>query len=1052
MQDAQQPGVGGVARMSEDSFASLMFAGMADDGDDFDAFLDLVDCDLDAVLDGPGAARPVQAAGAAAALSRGSLTDDVAALHSAWAMEGTGGFAIPPGDLLSAPPLTLSAGPMQSGSEIMPSLLMDEAMASLWAPSDSDGDSTRKRQPPLPAPAAEPPRPQWEQELRPRPQEKLPQQQAPKHPGSAVERLSSVGQLAEVEAAAAALDSELLLAAESGANSEQRLVVLEQRTAQLEASAGKLASMQPLFRGTAPAPERHEKESDPSDSDDEEAADRRQHETLPPPPDGGGCTAAGCLAQAQPVEAAPRELEARRADAMQRWTGPTVAGLSGVSGSEMDTDTEGRNAQPRGGGGNEAEAVALSPGAMDMATALATQLAQQARLHSQLAQQQLRQQSELQRLIWEQQREVAGQQGSGTGAAFVITEVSPDWDWVAGGSKVLIIGQLAESLAALGAGPGQRCGLQAAFDGTEVPCVWLQPGVLACRAPPHAAGHVSLCVTLGDGTPASALHTFEFRRAPPGGSAPAGVAQVLAEPSDREFQLRLVEMLISRQPSSSGPRLSSGISSADERMVERALFPAGAKHNAGSELAISGADAKDSDVERSPHPTAAQQAARPRIISRLRAAADDVVRRVLFQLIKRRLEFAAVAMAEARASAPGIARAVQRTSQCGLLGTRVLGCCAALGLSWAVHILAGKSHARSRVRPQSGSAAVVAAAAGTTAADVDETDLCGVTPLHWAAARGREECVVALLACGADPLATCTLCGRAGLTPADVASACRHLGIAAYLSEAALARSLCDLELGVNAQRAASALPRGAGGKRQAEVAAGMDSEAEARGVAAAAEEAAIAIQTAFRQYRLLRVSAAALNAGQGATAEKLKPADSVSLPKLGEVTPTVGAGGAGHIFPRHHRSHSARDLARFKSEQEHWEQNLETATALGEALLAHETLPRAASAFASLDEDKASVANLLHARLLRLRAGAQAAASAFVQHAPVHHGTDRHHSRGAHRPAQPALRRRDPGSDEETGADDEGGADVRPCCFYTLQKHRKARACSISAPSPPNS
>lgn len=76
-------------------------------------------------------------------------------------------------------------------------------------------------------------------------------------------------------------------------------------------------------------------------------------------------------------------------------------------------------------------------------------------------------------------------------------------------------------------------------------------------------------------------------------------------------------------------------------------------------------------------------------------------------------------------------------------------------------------------------------------------DAWGLTALHWAASRGHEACVAALLAKGSDP--TCTSqapTGSVGKTAADMASSAGYLGIAAFLSEASLVQALCKAQTG----------------------------------------------------------------------------------------------------------------------------------------------------------------------------------------------------------------------------------------------------------------
>ena len=77
-------------------------------------------------------------------------------------------------------------------------------------------------------------------------------------------------------------------------------------------------------------------------------------------------------------------------------------------------------------------------------------------------------------------------------------------------------------------------------------------------------------------------------------------------------------------------------------------------------------------------------------------------------------------------------------------------------------------------------------------------DAWGLTALHWAASRGHEACVAALLAKGSDP--TCTshtpTGDPPGKTAADMASTAGHSGIAAFLAEASLMQALCKAQTG----------------------------------------------------------------------------------------------------------------------------------------------------------------------------------------------------------------------------------------------------------------
>ncbi|KDP46823.1 hypothetical protein JCGZ_24032 [Jatropha curcas] len=81
--------------------------------------------------------------------------------------------------------------------------------------------------------------------------------------------------------------------------------------------------------------------------------------------------------------------------------------------------------------------------------------------------------------------------------------------------------------------------------------------------------------------------------------------------------------------------------------------------------------------------------------------------------------------------------------------------------------------------------------------NVNFRDENGWTALHWAASCGRERTVVSLVLLGAAPgaLTYPTPEYRQGRTPADLASANGHKGIAGYLAESALSAQLSSLNL-----------------------------------------------------------------------------------------------------------------------------------------------------------------------------------------------------------------------------------------------------------------
>jgi len=107
-----------------------------------------------------------------------------------------------------------------------------------------------------------------------------------------------------------------------------------------------------------------------------------------------------------------------------------------------------------------------------------------------------------------------------------ISDFSPEWDYVEGGGKILIMG------------PDFHNGLNyhVMFDQVEVPAEIVQDGVLRCRIPPHfKPGYVSFCVTRGNFIIFSEVCHFEYR-----------VRQTATDSmnmNERNFKLRIIEQL-----------------------------------------------------------------------------------------------------------------------------------------------------------------------------------------------------------------------------------------------------------------------------------------------------------------------------------------------------------------------------------------------------------------------------------------------------------------------------------------------------------------------------
>jgi len=107
-----------------------------------------------------------------------------------------------------------------------------------------------------------------------------------------------------------------------------------------------------------------------------------------------------------------------------------------------------------------------------------------------------------------------------------ITDFSPEWDYVDGGSKILIMG------------PEFHHGLNyyVMFDTIEVPAELVTDGVLRCRSPPHyQPGYVNFAVTKGNFVQFSEMRFFEFK-----------TRETVNEPmsmNERNFKLRIIERL-----------------------------------------------------------------------------------------------------------------------------------------------------------------------------------------------------------------------------------------------------------------------------------------------------------------------------------------------------------------------------------------------------------------------------------------------------------------------------------------------------------------------------
>eukprot|EP00897_Mesotaenium_endlicherianum_P008394 jgi/Mesen1/7583/ME000392S06841 len=250
----------------------------------------------------------------------------------------------------------------------------------------------------------------------------------------------------------------------------------------------------------------------------------------------------------------------------------------------------------------------------------------------------------------------------------------------------------------------------------------LHSGVLRFTAPAQPSpGSVSLCVTR-HGQPCSQLHRFEYTSLVE--QASFATTRQLAE-DDNVLQVQLVQLLLQ-------------VDNAGEVVNDDGDVNAAAAMDMASGGAVNGS-------------SSVGQWAELEALAKGGRVAPGVIQDHLLQLLLRRLLAAWLTTRRGRERGTGMGP---------------LHLAAGLGYAWAVQPLL--QHGRG-------------------AADlVNARDSIGRTPLHWAAAHGREDVVAALLASGAAPAELADPCSEypKGCTPADLAAANGHKGMAAYLAQA----------------------------------------------------------------------------------------------------------------------------------------------------------------------------------------------------------------------------------------------------------------------------
>ncbi|MCO5597663.1 hypothetical protein L7F22_051744 [Adiantum nelumboides] len=271
------------------------------------------------------------------------------------------------------------------------------------------------------------------------------------------------------------------------------------------------------------------------------------------------------------------------------------------------------------------------------------------------------------------------------------------------------------------------------FGDIEVPAELVQPGVLRCNAPAHPSGKAAFCVTRSDKTACSEIKEFEFHAE----SKPSSAEPLEAAPSSKRdmlFQIRLAKML----------------SNVSVLSTSKSLLADQLNRDISSEVSSLGLFDEWEEMEDQ--------------LTESGCLGTSLKEHFVEKLLKEKLQLWLLQ----KIIDGGKGAAVWDDN-----GLGVLHMGAALGYTWII---------------------TPTMAAGV---NINFRDSRGWTALHWAAHCGRESMVVALMAKGAAPGAKTdpTNIFPGGQTPADLASAERHKGIAGYLAESSLTSHLSSLTL-----------------------------------------------------------------------------------------------------------------------------------------------------------------------------------------------------------------------------------------------------------------
>ncbi|KAL0048855.1 hypothetical protein WJX82_001004 [Trebouxia sp. C0006] len=334
--------------------------------------------------------------------------------------------------------------------------------------------------------------------------------------------------------------------------------------------------------------------------------------------------------------------------------------------------------------------------------------------------------------------------GSSNYPLFDVLECGPGWDFTQGGAKVLVA---ASGLDEKQMKEASRH-LHVMFDRIEVAATMLWPGVMRCNAPPHIPGCVRLCLTLGDGRPCSKAVSFDYKDALHAG--PCASQRPSADLTDRDLQLQLLQNLLQGQPSPNSTLSGTPLNAPPFSGMAPARV--GVMTGTGPMTGLL--------LDDNPRPSS-NRAQLLQTLFKLELEGQMPKAEPLHRLPSQ------AEYASGRLCSPAALNSLPQQ------GLPMLHLVSALGYDWACTMLVDAG------------------------ASIHLQDKSGLTALHWAASRGREACVAALLAKGADPTCQSHTCdGNLGCTAAEMASSAGHIGIAAVLAEISLVQALSKAQTG----------------------------------------------------------------------------------------------------------------------------------------------------------------------------------------------------------------------------------------------------------------